>query len=107
MGMQQRPIALVPLLGLLSLVGLGITTVRPQSDEGRVYRVAAVRRGLTRDPAAWVNRTVLVRGIAAAVACIFVGLVGFARMSGHWRTNLPQEIYAHLVAHANEVSHPM
>ena len=55
----------------------------------------------------WRGRVAGPATIAAAVACIFVGLVGFARITGHWRTNLPQEIYAHLVAHANEVSHPM
>jgi len=54
----------------------------------------------------WRGRVAGPRTVAAALACIFLGVVLFARMTGHWRTNLPQEIYARLVPHANEVTHP-
>lgn len=55
----------------------------------------------------WRGRVAGPATVAAAMVCLFVGIVSFARLTGHWRTNLPQEIYAHLVAHANEVTHPM
>lgn len=45
--------------------------------------------------------------VAAAIAAIFFGLVGIARLTGHWRTNVPMELYHELVVHASDVSHPM
>ena len=44
--------------------------------------------------------------LAAAVAILFFGLVGYAKLSGHWDTTVPQQIYFELVSHAGEVSHP-
>ena len=44
---------------------------------------------------------------AAGVAVMFVGIVGFAKTAGLWRTDVPQAVYKQLVPHANEASHPM
>jgi polyferredoxin len=55
----------------------------------------------------WRGRIAGPRTVAAMLAAIFLGMVLYARMTGHWRTNLPQTIYVQLVPHANEVSHPM
>src|SRR5437868_6557291 len=44
---------------------------------------------------------------AAGVAVLFFGMVGFAKMTGHWRSEIPQSVYRQLVPHANEASHPM
>ncbi|MGC2636015.1 MAG: 4Fe-4S binding protein [Acidobacteriaceae bacterium] len=57
-------------------------------------------------PDRWRGRIASPRTVAVAMGCIFVGVVLGARMSGHWRTNLPQAIYARLVPHANELTHP-
>jgi hypothetical protein len=38
---------------------------------------------------------------------IFFGVVLFARMTGHWQTDVPRDVYMQLVPHADEVSHPM
>ncbi len=54
----------------------------------------------------WRGRIASPRAVAALLAILFLGSVLFARMTGHWRTNLPREIYAQLVPHANEVTHP-
>jgi len=54
----------------------------------------------------WRARIASPRFIAAALAVIFVGVVLLARVTGHWQTNLPHEVYARLVPHANQVSHP-
>ncbi|HTX41229.1 MAG TPA: 4Fe-4S binding protein [Acidobacteriaceae bacterium] len=54
----------------------------------------------------WRGRIASPRAVAAILAILFLGTVLFARITGHWRTNLPREIYAQLVPHANEVSHP-
>lgn len=45
--------------------------------------------------------------VAAGIAVIFCGLVGYAKLSGHWQTRLPQEIFFKLVPAADEQQHPM
>lgn len=54
----------------------------------------------------WRGRVARPQTIAALLAIIFFGTVLLARATGHWHTNLPQAVYARLVPHANEVSHP-
>ncbi|HSY01628.1 MAG TPA: 4Fe-4S binding protein [Acidobacteriaceae bacterium] len=54
----------------------------------------------------WRGRAVTPRTMVVILACLFFGVVLVARAMGHWRTNLPEAIYARLVPHANEVSHP-
>jgi len=44
--------------------------------------------------------------IATGVAVIFLGVVLYARITGHWQTDLPQDVFRALVPHANEFSHP-
>jgi polyferredoxin len=45
--------------------------------------------------------------VAVGVAAIFLGIVGYARFSGHWQTYEPKAVYQQLVPHANEATHPM
>jgi polyferredoxin len=54
----------------------------------------------------WRHRTLRPATAAAVLAFIFFGLVLAAKVSGHWRTNLPREIYVDLVSHAREAGHP-
>ena len=54
----------------------------------------------------WCRRALSPIVVAAALACIFLGLVVAAKASGHWQTNLPHEVYVDLVSHAREASHP-
>jgi polyferredoxin len=44
---------------------------------------------------------------AVGMAVLFFGVVGYAKISGHWRSEIPQAVYRQLVPHANEASHPM
>ncbi|MGC4050845.1 MAG: 4Fe-4S binding protein [Paludibaculum sp.] len=44
--------------------------------------------------------------MAAGVAVLFFGLVGAAKLTGHWHTPLPNETYQELIPHVNEYSHP-
>ncbi|HYM78213.1 MAG TPA: 4Fe-4S binding protein [Candidatus Dormibacteraeota bacterium] len=44
--------------------------------------------------------------MAAGIAVLFVGIVGFAKASGYWNGDVPDSIYRQLVPQANEVSHP-
>jgi polyferredoxin len=55
--------------------------------------------------ARWKNRAVKPWTVAAMLALIFFGLVGAARVSGHWQTNVSHDIYMELVPNANNFEH--
>jgi len=44
--------------------------------------------------------------VAAGIAAVFLGVCGYARVTGHWNTNLPSRAYFELIPHANEFTHP-
>ena len=44
--------------------------------------------------------------VAAGVAVLFLGVCGYARLTGHWNTALPSRVYFELIPHANEFHHP-
>lgn len=44
--------------------------------------------------------------VAAVIAVLFFGFVGYAKLSGHWQTRLPQQVYFELVPQASDVQHP-
>jgi polyferredoxin len=44
---------------------------------------------------------------AAGVAVLFFATVGYAKISGHWKSEIRQAVYRQLVPHANEATHPM
>ena len=44
--------------------------------------------------------------LATAVLIVFLGIVGFARATGHWHTALPDAMYYDLLPHASEFAHP-
>lgn len=45
--------------------------------------------------------------VAAGIGVIFFGLVGYAKLTDHWQTHLPQQVFLQLVPAANEQHHPM
>ncbi len=44
--------------------------------------------------------------MAAGVAFVFCGVIGFARYAGYWHTEIPESVYFELIPHANEFGHP-
>lgn len=52
------------------------------------------------------RKRVPVWSLAAAIALLFFGLVGYAKLSGHWDTRLPQQLYFELVSQAGQTPHP-
>ncbi len=44
--------------------------------------------------------------VATGIATLFLGICGYARLTGHWQTNLPGNTYFELIPHANEFTHP-
>jgi polyferredoxin len=45
--------------------------------------------------------------MAAGIAVLFFGIVGFAKSAGYWNTDVPRSTYLELVPRADEASHPM
>jgi len=55
----------------------------------------------------WARRVVSPTLMTFGIAYIFFGIVLYARVTGHWKTDLPREVYMELVPNANSLSHPM
>jgi len=53
------------------------------------------------------RRAIPAWSMAAGIAIIFFGLVGYAELTGHWNTDLPKQVYLQLVPNASEQEHPM
>ena len=45
--------------------------------------------------------------VAAGIGVIFFGLVGYAKLTDHWQTHLPKQVFLKLVPAANGQHHPM
>ncbi len=52
------------------------------------------------------HRRVPAWAVAAVIAGLFLGICGYARWSGHWRTDLPAKVYYDLIPRAAEFEHP-
>jgi polyferredoxin len=70
--------------------------------EGALDMSIAPMPGVNRAP-----RRLPAWAIAAGIAAIFLGIVGYAKLSGHWQTYVPTAVYQQLVPHADEATHPM
>jgi polyferredoxin len=53
------------------------------------------------------RRVVATWQVAAGIAVVFCGLVGYAKLSDHWQTHLPNQMFLRLVPAADEQHHPM
>ena len=54
----------------------------------------------------WSGRRLAPVLVSAVLMGIFLGFVSFAKMTGHWKTNLPETMYMELVPNVNEAAHP-
>jgi polyferredoxin len=55
--------------------------------------------------ARWKQRVLEPRMVAAVLAIFFFGLVGAAKLTGHWQTNISREMYQVLVPNADQYGH--
>ena len=62
-------------------------------------------RKLTDPSQRWYHRAMSPLAVAAVIAYIFFGLVLIARATGHWQSNIPQNVYMDLMPYANQLSH--
>ena len=44
--------------------------------------------------------------MAATIAALFLGIVGYARWTGHWSTDISSQVYDDLIPRAGEFTHP-
>lgn len=54
----------------------------------------------------WRGRLVAPLVLASALAVIFAGAVGYARLKGQWQTPVPRAMYMDLIPRANDLAHP-
>lgn len=52
------------------------------------------------------RRRVPAWAFAAGVAVIFLGVVSYAQLTGHWHANVPNSVYSDLIPRAHEFGHP-
>ena len=52
------------------------------------------------------RRAIPAWAMAAAIAVIFCGIVGYAKFSGHWSSPIPDKMYERLILTARELDHP-
>jgi len=45
--------------------------------------------------------------LAAGIAVMFFGIVGYAKAAGFWKSDIPERVYMELVPQADHASHPM
>ena len=68
----------------------------------------ALAMSLPRLPGAKPKHTVLPAwAMAAGIALLFLGVAGFAKMTGHWESSIPNAVYERLVPNADQAAHPM
>lgn len=53
------------------------------------------------------RRAIPAWSMAAGITILFLGVVGYAKITGQWNTNLPQQVYLQLVPNANDQQHPV
>jgi len=53
------------------------------------------------------RRAIPAWSVAAGIAILFLGLVGYAKVTGQWDMNLPKQVYLQLVPNASAQPHPM
>jgi len=76
---------------------LECVTVCPAKDTLTITVPAGLRK----------RRAIPTWSIAAGIAILFLGIVGYAKVTDRWNTNLPKQVYLQLVPSANELQHPM
>jgi polyferredoxin len=54
-----------------------------------------------------VPRPTPVWAMALGIVILLVGIVGYAKASGHWNSSVPNYVYRQLVPHADQATHPM
>jgi len=52
------------------------------------------------------SRAIPTWAVAAAIAAIFLGIVGYAQVTGRWHSRVPDAVYRELIPAADSFAHP-
>ncbi|MEK7408886.1 MAG: 4Fe-4S binding protein [Acidobacteriota bacterium] len=83
-----------------------LITVRSAECTGCLDCVAVCPAAGALKLAAPTKRPVPAWAMAAGIAVVFLGIVGYAQWAGYWRTDLPSQVYFDLIPRAHEFAHP-
>jgi polyferredoxin len=86
---------------------LECVAVCPAKDALRLTLPAIPARAFGDNESASYAPRVPVWAMAAGIAVLFFGIVGFAKTAGHWDSQVPRAVYEQLVPNADEARHPM
>ena len=53
------------------------------------------------------RRAIPAWSMAAGIAFLFLAIVGYAKITDRWNTNLPRQVYLELVPNASSQEHPI
>ncbi len=67
----------------------------------------ALQMSLPKLPATPRVKTIPSWAMAAGIAVVFFGIVGFAKAAGYWKTEMPRAVYQQLVPNPDAATHPM
>ncbi|HWR16336.1 MAG TPA: 4Fe-4S binding protein [Terriglobales bacterium] len=69
------------------------------AEQALVFSTPAVGSKKPRAVPAW--------AVAAGIAVIFLGTVGYAKATNRWNTDIPSQVYRYLIPNADKAAHPM
>ena len=84
-----------------------LVTIKSAECTGCLECVAVCPAEKTLVFAAPKRKVVPVWAVAAGIAAIFLGTVGYAKLTGRWESKIPAQVYRQLIPNADEAAHPM
>lgn len=84
-----------------------LVTIKSAECTGCLECVAACPAEKTLFLAAPKKKRVPTWAVAAGIATIFLGTVGYAKLTGRWESNIPAQVYRYLIPSADAAGHPM
>jgi polyferredoxin len=83
-----------------------VTTVKSAECTGCLECVAACPAEGALRLSVGRSRAIPTWAVAATIAAIFLGIVGYAQLTGRWHSNVPDSVYRDLIPAADSYAHP-
>ena len=84
-----------------------LVTIKSAECTGCLECVAVCPADKTLVLAALKKRAVPAWAVGAGIAAIFLGTVGYAKITGRWNSNIPAQVYRYLIPNADAAAHPV
>lgn len=82
------------------------TGAKPATEAASVAAYPAAEPAALASAQRWSRRTLQPLAAALILAVLFFGGVSLARITGHWQTNVSDDVYRQLIPQADEQTHP-